>query len=59
MHMTRIHNHFEIITEEGATEVLGTPRSVPLSPQAMAQSLRVTFSPLCRQASRYGVLHNT
>ena len=46
MHMTRIHNHFEIITEEGATEVLGTPRSVPLSPQAMAQSLRVTFFPI-------------
>src|SRR5512140_1887812 len=39
------HRDPEIVTSEAIRAMLGIERTVPLSPDAMAQSLRVTFFP--------------
>jgi len=55
-HMSKFENnhldHFETLSEEAVRSILGIQQAVPLSPEAMAESLRVTFYPVSSASDR-------
>ena len=45
-------NHFDAVSEEAVRSILGISKPVPLTPAAMAESLRVTFYPMSSASDR-------